>query len=52
MTDVDDKIINKSIAEKKSFTEIARHYENDFLDDMNTLGVTIMLSIYINICRL
>jgi cysteinyl-tRNA synthetase len=39
MTDVDDKIIVKSKQENKNFAEVARFYENAFLEDMYKLGV-------------
>jgi cysteinyl-tRNA synthetase len=39
ITDVDDKIINKSIAEGKKFTDISRHFETEFLEDMKRLNV-------------
>lgn len=39
ITDIEDKIIKKSIDENKSFDEIARYYEQDFLEDMETLNV-------------
>jgi cysteinyl-tRNA synthetase len=39
ITDIEDKIIKKSIDEGKSFEDIARFYEKDFLEDMNTLNV-------------
>jgi len=41
ITDVDDKIINKSKAEKIPFTEIARKYEGEFFDDMRILNVAL-----------
>lgn len=39
ITDIEDKIIKKSVEENKTFEEIARHYEQDFLEDMDTLNV-------------
>ena len=40
VTDIDDKIIKKANeTEGKTFLDIARHFEQDFLDDMSTLGV-------------
>jgi len=39
ITDVDDKIINKSIAEGKKFSDISRHFETEFLEDMKRLNV-------------
>lgn len=39
ITDIDDKIINKSIEEKVDFKEFARHWEKDFFENMKELGV-------------
>lgn len=40
VTDIEDKIIKKSIEEEgKSFEDIARFFEQDFLEDMKTLNV-------------
>ncbi|KYQ90490.1 cysteinyl-tRNA synthetase [Tieghemostelium lacteum] len=39
MTDVDDKIIQKSQLENKSTTEISKHYENEFISNMKALGI-------------
>jgi cysteinyl-tRNA synthetase len=39
ITDIDDKIINKSNQEKIPFQQLARKYENDFFEDMEKLGV-------------
>ncbi|KAF2077860.1 hypothetical protein CYY_000822 [Polysphondylium violaceum] len=39
MTDVDDKIINKSIQEKSTIDEISRKYEYEFINDMKLLGI-------------
>lgn len=39
ITDIDDKIIKKANEESKPFEEIARHFEEDFLDDMRILNV-------------
>jgi len=41
VTDIDDKIIKKSNAEQKPFTEVARHFENSFMDDMKALNVEL-----------
>ncbi len=39
VTDIDDKIINKSHQEGVSFIDLARRYEKSFFEDMNALGV-------------
>ncbi|MES3031246.1 MAG: cysteine--tRNA ligase [Patescibacteria group bacterium] len=39
ITDVDDKTIKKSQAEKKSLTELTRHYETLFLADIHSLNI-------------
>jgi cysteinyl-tRNA synthetase len=39
ITDIDDKIINKAIKQQKDFSEISRHFENEFMDDMKRLNV-------------
>lgn len=39
ITDIDDKIIKKANEEGKPFEEIARHFEEDFLEDMRILNV-------------
>jgi cysteinyl-tRNA synthetase len=39
ITDVDDKIINQSIAEKKRPKKIAEEYTNAFFEDLRKLGV-------------
>jgi len=41
ITDLDDKIIIKSLAEKKPFDEVSRHFETEFLDDMKRLNVAL-----------
>lgn len=41
ITDVDDKIIRKSIEQDKNFLEIARHFETAFFDDMHKLNVAL-----------
>jgi len=45
ITDIDDKIIRKSIEEKVPFTDIARRYETEFLDDMRRMNVNLPDSI-------
>jgi len=39
ITDIDDKIIMRSIERKQPFSEFARFWEKDFLDDMAALNV-------------
>jgi len=39
LTDIDDKIINKSIAENKSFEEISRFYIDAFYEDLKKLKI-------------
>lgn len=39
ITDIDDKIIKRSIEEKKDFMELSRFYENEFFDEMKKLNV-------------
>ncbi len=39
ITNIDDKIIDKAMAQKKDFSEIANFFENEFFDDMDALGV-------------
>lgn len=39
ITDIDDKIIRKSIEQNKHFTEVARLYETEFFEDMKALNV-------------
>ena len=41
VTDIDDKIIIRSSEQKISFTELAKKYEKDFVDDMAALGVPL-----------
>lgn len=38
ITDIDDKIIRKSIDSGQHFTEISRHFENEFWGDLKALG--------------
>ena len=39
VTDIDDKIIRKAAQDKIDFREIARKYENEFMEDMKNLNV-------------
>ncbi|XP_011863318.1 PREDICTED: probable cysteine--tRNA ligase, mitochondrial [Vollenhovia emeryi] len=39
ITDIDDKIINRSIESEKDFKDLARHFEAEFLADMNKLNI-------------
>lgn len=41
ITDIDDKIIKRSNEKNQSFTELARHFENEFFDDMDRLNVAL-----------
>ena len=41
ITDVDDKIIRKSNEAGIAFTEISRKYEQEFMDDMKNLNVSL-----------
>ena len=41
ITDVDDKIINKSNEENKHFKEVTSKYEKDFFEDMKILNVEL-----------
>ena len=41
ITDIDDKIIRKAIEAKVDFQEISRKYENEFIDDMRRLNVSL-----------
>ena len=38
VTDIDDKIIRKAMNDKIDFRDIARKYENEFMDDMSNLN--------------
>jgi cysteinyl-tRNA synthetase len=40
ITDIDDKIINKAVTERKTAKEIAEQFEKEFLADMSALGVS------------
>ncbi|XP_014478439.1 PREDICTED: probable cysteine--tRNA ligase, mitochondrial isoform X2 [Dinoponera quadriceps] len=39
ITDIDDKIIKRSIENKQNFKTLSRHFEMEFLEDMNKLNV-------------
>ena len=39
LTDIDDKIIKKSIEEKKPASEVAKKYSDTFFEDINRLGI-------------
>ncbi|MDR3558198.1 MAG: cysteine--tRNA ligase, partial [Candidatus Pacebacteria bacterium] len=39
ITDVDDKTIRRSKAEKKTLGDLTRHYEKAFLDDIHALNI-------------
>ena len=41
ITDVDDKIIRKANEAQVDFTKISRHFENEFMDDMDKLNVAL-----------
>ena len=41
VTDIDDKIIRKAANDGVDFREIARKYENEFMDDMRRLNVDL-----------
>jgi cysteinyl-tRNA synthetase len=43
MTDVDDKIIARAKESGIHFTDIAKNFENEFWEDMQTLGVCSFL---------
>jgi cysteinyl-tRNA synthetase len=38
ITDVDDKIINKALQEKKSIQEVSEYYEKEFFSDLESLN--------------
>ncbi len=40
ITDIDDKIINKAVAERRTAKEVAEEFEKEFMTDMQALGVT------------
>ncbi len=40
ITDIDDKIINKALTERRSAKEVAEEFEKEFMTDMQSLGVT------------
>ncbi|KZC06253.1 Cysteine--tRNA ligase, mitochondrial [Dufourea novaeangliae] len=39
ITDIDDKIINQSKIKSESFSNLAQHYEKEFIEDMKMLNV-------------
>ncbi|XP_012528057.1 probable cysteine--tRNA ligase, mitochondrial isoform X2 [Monomorium pharaonis] len=39
ITDIDDKIIKRSIESEKDFETLSRHFENEFCADMNKLNI-------------
>mmetsp|Transcript_9106 Transcript_9106/g.6861 ORF Transcript_9106/g.6861 Transcript_9106/m.6861 type:complete len:113 (+) Transcript_9106:182-520(+) len=39
VTDIDDKIIKRANESGREFTEVSRHFETDFFDDMKRLNV-------------
>jgi len=39
LTDVDDKTIRRAREEKKSLTDLTRHYEKAFIDDIHALNI-------------
>jgi cysteinyl-tRNA synthetase len=41
ITDIDDKIIKKSLESNVAFSEISRRYETEFLEDMKALNVEL-----------
>ena len=41
ITDIDDKIIRNAIEAKVDFQEISRKYENEFIEDMRRLNVSL-----------
>jgi cysteinyl-tRNA synthetase len=41
ITDIEDKIIRKSIEQGRDFNELSRYYETSFLDDMRRLNVAL-----------
>ena len=41
ITDVDDKIIRKSNEQGVEFTQVSRHFENEFMEDMARLNVAL-----------
>lgn len=48
ITDIDDKIIDKSVKEKKSYKEIGDYYYAMFLDDIESLNIW-PIDIYIKV---
>ncbi|SOV22876.1 cysteine--tRNA ligase, putative [Plasmodium sp. DRC-Itaito] len=45
ITDIDDKIIKRSVEEKIGFTELARKWEYEFWEDMKSLNVLLPTAI-------
>lgn len=41
ITDLDDKIIRKAMEQGRDFSEVSRHYETSFLEDMRRLNVAL-----------
>lgn len=41
ITDLDDKIIRKANEQNKTFLDVARHFEAEFLEDMKNLNVEL-----------
>lgn len=39
ITDIDDKIIKRSVESGKDFEALARHFETEFVADMNKLNI-------------
>lgn len=39
ITDIDDKIIKRSIESEKDFMALSRHFESEFFEDMNKLNI-------------
>lgn len=39
VTDIDDKIIRRSIESEKDFETLSRHFEAEFFADMNKLNI-------------
>ena len=48
ITDIEDKIIQKSAKEKCHFTQITNHYTTQFIKDMGDLKVIVFLLLCIN----
>lgn len=39
VTDIDDKIIKRSIESEKDFMTLSRYFESEFFEDMNKLNI-------------